>query len=134
MTEKIGVLVGWEQSFPKAFIERCNKIPGVHAELAKIGGTPERFESPYKVLIDRISQEVKHYRFYLKAAALGGAYVINDPFWWSADDKFFNYSLAEKLGVAVPKTVLLPHFQHPPGTLIALIRSTNAGGKVFSMP
>jgi hypothetical protein len=69
-----------------------------------------------RVLIDRISQEVKHYRFYLKAAALGGACVINDPFWWSADDKFFNYALAARLGVAVPPTVILPHKQHPPGT------------------
>jgi len=42
--------------------------------------------------------------------------VINNPFWWSADDKFFNYALAEKLGVAVPKTVLLPSKQFPPMT------------------
>ena len=99
MTERIGILAGWEKSFPQAFIDRCNKVPGISAEFAKIGGTPERFVSPYRVLVDRISQEVKHYRFHLKAAALGGAYVINDPFWWSADDKFFGYSLASRIGV-----------------------------------
>lgn len=114
MTERIGVLVGWEQSFPRAFLERCNKVPGIVAELAKIGGTPERFTSPYNVLIDRISQEVRHYRFYLKAAALGGAYVINDPFWWSSDDKFFGYSLAAQLGIAVPRTVMLPQKDYIP--------------------
>jgi glutathione synthase/RimK-type ligase-like ATP-grasp enzyme len=114
MTEKIGVLVGWEQSFPKAFIERCNQVSGIHAEIAKIGGTPERWDSPYRVLIDRISQEVKHYRFYLKAAALGGAFVVNDPFWWSADDKFFGYSLAAQIGVAVPRTVMLPQQDYIP--------------------
>ena len=53
---------------------------------------------------------------YLKNAALSGTIVINNPFWWSADDKFFNYALATKLGVAVPRTVLLPHKQHPAGT------------------
>ena len=106
--DRIGLLCGWEESFPKAFIERCNKIPNIEAELAKIGGTPERFASPYRVLIDRISQEVKHYRFHLKAAALAGTYVINDPFWWSADDKFFGYSLVQRAGVAVPRTVMLP--------------------------
>jgi len=58
--------------------------------------------------IDRISHEVPYYRAMLKRMALEGTYIINNPFWWSADDKFFNYSLAEKLGVAVPKTVLLP--------------------------
>ena len=41
--------------------------------------------------------------------------MINNPFWWSADDKFFNYTLAAKLGVAVPPTVMLPHKQHPDG-------------------
>ena len=45
---------------------------------------------------------------WLCRAGSDGCQVINDPFWWSADDKFFNYSLAAKLGVAIPKTVLLP--------------------------
>ena len=114
MAEKIGILVGWEQSMPQAFIERCNKVPGIQAELATIGATPERFSCPYRVLVDRISQEVKHYRFYLKAAALSGTFVINDPFWWSADDKFFGFSLASQLGVAVPRTVLLPQKDYIP--------------------
>jgi hypothetical protein len=114
MAERIGILVGWEQSMPQAFIERCNKVPGIQAELATIGGTPERFQCPYRVLVDRISQEVKHYRFYLKAAALSGTFVINDPFWWSADDKFFGYSLAARLGVAVPRTVMLPQKDYIP--------------------
>lgn len=114
MAERIGILVGWEQSMPQAFIERCNRVPGIQAELAKIGGTPERFECPYRVLVDRISQEVKHYRFYLKAAALAGTFVINDPFWWSADDKFFGYSLAARLGVAVPRTAMLPQKDYIP--------------------
>ncbi len=114
MADKIGILVGWEQSMPQAFIERCNKVPGIQAEIAKIGGTPERFAAPYRVLVDRISQEVKHYRFYLKAAALSGTFVINDPFWWSADDKFFGYSLAARLGVAVPRTALLPQKDYIP--------------------
>jgi hypothetical protein len=35
---------------------------------------------------------------------------------WSADDKFFNYALAHRLGVAIPPTVILPHKEHPPGT------------------
>jgi glutathione synthase/RimK-type ligase-like ATP-grasp enzyme len=114
MSERIGVLVGREDSFPQAFIDRCNRSPGITAELATIGGTPERFTCPYRVLVDRISQEVKHYRFYLKAAALGGAFVINDPFWWSADDKFFGYSLSARIGVATPRTVMLPQKDYIP--------------------
>ncbi|HLT32005.1 MAG TPA: hypothetical protein VK013_18340 [Myxococcaceae bacterium] len=108
MTKRIGLIVGMEDTFPAAFMEAVNRTPGYTAELAKIGGTPEVFTSPYAVLIDRLSHEVPFYRFHLKAAMLGGAYVINDPFWWSADEKFFGFSVAPKLGVKVPRTVMLP--------------------------
>lgn len=108
MTERIGLIVGMEDTFPQAFIARVNETPGFRAELAKIGGTPEVFDAPYRVLIDRLSHEVPFYRFHLKAASLAGSYVINDPFWWSADEKFFGFSLAAKIGVQVPRTVMLP--------------------------
>jgi len=113
MTERIGIIVGMEDTFPHAFIAKVNQTPGFHAELAKLGGTRERIEHPqYRVLIDRLSHEVPFYRFHLKAAALAGTYVINDPFWWSADDKFFGYSLARKIGVRVPRTVILPQHSY----------------------
>jgi hypothetical protein len=109
VTERIGLIVGWEDSFPAAFIAKINETPGFKAELARIGATrAEGFQSPYRVLVDRLSHEVPHYRFHLKAAALAGTFVINDPFWWSADEKFFGFSLASKIGVAVPRTVMLP--------------------------
>jgi hypothetical protein len=114
MTKRIGLVVGMEWSFPPAFIAKVNETPGVVAEYAKLGGTPETFKSPYDVLIDRLSHEVPFYRFHLKAASLSGTYVINDPFWWSADEKFFGYSLAAKLGVAVPRTVMLPSHSYIP--------------------
>lgn len=80
------------------------------AELALLGACPEVTDPPrYDVIVDRISHEVGFYRAYLKAAALQGTAVINDPFWWEADEKFFECTLARKLGVAVPKTVVLPN-------------------------
>ena len=51
----------------------------------------------------------------MKQAALQGTYVINNPFWCSADDKFFNYALATKLGVASPRTLVLPNKDYVPG-------------------
>ena len=69
----------------------------------KLAGTRMGEPPPYRVIVDRISHEVEYYRGYLKHAALKGTYVINNPFWWTADDKFFNYSVAAKLGVAIPK-------------------------------
>jgi hypothetical protein len=59
----------------------------------------------------------------LKRCALEGTYVINNPFWWSADDKFFNYSLATKLGVAIPKTVLLPQKDYIEGVTNESLRN-----------
>jgi hypothetical protein len=113
---KVGLLCGREVSFPPAFLERVNtlgKKNGVSAEFVKLGGTRMGEPARYRVIVDRISHEVEYYRGYLKHAVLQGTYVINNPFWWTADDKYFNYSVASKLGVAVPKTVLLPQKGYP---------------------
>jgi hypothetical protein len=113
---KVGILCGREYAFPPAFIDRVNQIGaphGISAEYVKLGGTPMGEPARYRVIVDRISHEVDYYRGYLKHAALEGTYVINNPFWWTADDKFFNYAVAQKLGVAVPKTVLLPQKSYP---------------------
>ena len=114
----IGVLFGMENVFPGALVERINAmgVAGVSAEFVQIGGVKMEGPCPYRVVVDRISHDIPFYRAWLKTAALDGAYVINNPYWASADDKFFNYALAKRLGVAVPPTVLLPHKEHPPGT------------------
>src|SRR3989442_10414228 len=108
MTERIGIIVGMEDSFPAAFVEKVNQTPGFRGEILRIGGVRERPPLTHRVIVDRLSHEVPFYRFFLKSAALSGTYVINDPFWWSADDKFFGYSLAAKIGIATPRTILLP--------------------------
>jgi hypothetical protein len=115
---KIGIIYGMENTFPGALVERINSlnVTGIRAEHVHIGGVEMAKPSGYRVIVDRISHDIPFYRAYLKNAALGGTIVINNPFWWGADDKFFNYALAGKIGVAVPKTVLLPHHSHPPGT------------------
>lgn len=116
--KKIGILFGQENTFPPAFVERVNskKEPGITAELLKLDKVIQAEPCGYDVIIDRISQDVPFYRGFLKNAAISGTAVINNPFWWSADEKFFNNALAAKIGVAVPKTVLLPSNQHPPDT------------------
>ncbi len=114
--KKVGLLCGREFSFPPAFIERVKALgakDGVTAEFVKLGGTRMDEPAKYSVIVDRISHEVEYYRGYLKHAVLQGSYVINNPFWWTADDKYFNYSMAAKLGIAIPKTVLLPQKGYP---------------------
>lgn len=117
--KKIGILFGQERSFPMAFIERINSknIPGIMAEPVKIDKVIQGESSGYAVIIDRISQDVPFYRAYLKNAALCGTAVVNNPFWWSADEKFFNNCLSTKINVPVPKTVILPSRDLPSDTV-----------------
>ena len=116
--KKIGILFGQENTFPQAFVERVNqKAPaGITAEFVSIDQVEQNVPADYAVIIDRISQDVPFYRAYLKNAALTGTAVINNPFWWSADEKFFNNALAVQLGVPVPRTVLLPSKERPSDT------------------
>ncbi|MEM9324768.1 MAG: hypothetical protein AAGA85_03895 [Bacteroidota bacterium] len=116
--KKIGILFGMENTFPWAFIDRVNekKVKGIEAEAVSIDQVQQAKPTDYAVIIDRISQDVPFYRAYLKNAAISGTAVINNPFWWSADEKFFNNALAESIGVPVPKTVLLPSSHRPPDT------------------
>lgn len=122
---RIGVLFGLENTFPGALVERINSknIEGIVAEFVQTGGVA--FDRPprYTVIVDRISHDVPFYRAFLKHAALWGCVVINNPFWWSADDKFLNYTLAAKLGVAVPQTAMLPHKNLPAGATERAMRN-----------
>lgn len=116
--KKIGVLFGQERSFPMAFVESVNSknVPGISAEPVRIEKVVQGEASGYAVIVDRISQDVPFFRAFLKNAALCGTAVINNPFWWSADEKFFNNCLATKIGVPVPKTVILPSRDLPADT------------------
>src|SRR5215470_11584718 len=121
---KIGILVGMENTFPPALIEKINGMNvGVTAEYIKVGGVKMGEPTPYRLIFDRISHDIPFFRSYLKNAVLNGAVVVNNPFWWSSDEKFFGYSLATKLGVAVPKTVLLPQKSYKQGVSDSSLRN-----------
>ncbi len=122
--KRVGLLVGRESSFPEALIAEINRRDrGVVAEMAKVGATPMNATCQYDVLIDRISHEVPFYQSYLKNALLQGKYLINNTFWRIADDKFFGTALAESIGIAVPKTVMLPNKDYIPGIVPESLRN-----------
>src|SRR5713101_8128732 len=108
-----------ENTFPPALVEKINsmKVDGVEAEFVKIGGIRMDEPKKYAVIIDRISQDIPFYRAYLKNAMLQRTIVINNTFWWTADDEYFSYALAHRMGVAIPRSVILPHHGHPPDTI-----------------
>jgi glutathione synthase/RimK-type ligase-like ATP-grasp enzyme len=116
--KRIGILFGMEDTFPAALIDAVNQRGGSDAEAGpvEISFLKDDGVFGYDLILDRISHEVPFYRTYLKCAAASGVRVVNNPIWWSADDKFFDNLVAKAAGVAVPRTVLLPHKQHPPNT------------------
>ncbi len=116
--KKIGILHGKERSFPEAFVARVNSknVEGILAEPVMISHAMQGESSGYSVIIDRISQDVPFYRTWLKNAAVTGTAVINNPFWWSADDKYFNNCLMTKVDVPVPKTAIIPSRDLPDDT------------------
>jgi hypothetical protein len=118
MVRRIGILFGMEDTFPWALIRAINERSEqeIEAEPVEVSYLRDKGSARYDLILDRISHEVPFYRTYLKCAVFQGTRVINNPFWWSADDKFFDNLVAESLGVAVPRTVLLPHKKHPPNT------------------
>lgn len=124
--KKIGVLRGMETTFPDALVPYINEHyadQGVTAEFVMLDTVHDNAIPEYDVIMDRISHEVPFYRSYLKWAAIKGTYIVNNPFWWSADDKFIDNVIAEQVGVAVPKTAILPHNQHPPNTQTTSFRN-----------
>jgi len=116
--KKIGILFGQERSFPEAFVKRVNELAEGEfvAEYVNIDKIFQGEPLDYAVILDRISQGVPFYRAAMKNAAITGTAVINNPFWWSADEKFFNNALAVKLGIPVPKTALIPSRDLPTDT------------------
>jgi hypothetical protein len=116
--KRIGLLFGMEDTFPWALINAINARgkEQVEAAAAEISYLKDDGVFPYDLILDRISHEVPFYRTYLKCAAASGVKIVNNPIWWSADDKFFDNLVAKAVNVAVPRTVLLPHKDYPPNT------------------
>lgn len=116
--KKIGILNGRENTFPQALIQKINAIApkNIRAESVMVEEVLLAQPLDYQVIIDRISQDVPFYRAWLKQMALTGTAVLNNPLWWSADDKYSNVVIAQKLGIPVPKTVLLPSKDMPNNT------------------
>lgn len=123
--KKIGVLFGTEDTFPWALMDRINSMnaPDVHADMIKFDGVRMGEPTGYRVIIDRISHEIPFYRAAMKNAVIAGSFVVNNPFSSGVEDRFFSSALASKLGLAVPKAVALPHYQHPAGATEKSLRN-----------
>jgi hypothetical protein len=123
--KRIGLLFGMEDTFPWALADAITTLGGGEIDCApvEISALRDTQEFDYALILDRISHEVPFYRTFLKVAAARGVQIVNSPFWWSADDKYFGNIVAASVDVATPRTILLPHKHRPPNTEASSFRN-----------
>jgi hypothetical protein len=96
-----------EDPFADAVVQALERRePGIAQRVA--AGPQQASDSPpVRVLLDRQSYLERFLLAWVRGLAMKGTYVVNNPFSWSADDKFLEAILADHLGIPTPRTVLL---------------------------
>jgi hypothetical protein len=115
----IGLLLGAEEDWPQAFealLQRVGPVilDGHEHEFGSRRLTIEPFDltDPVRVglVIDRLAYWYYHPREWLKKAALmNGTYLLNSPFTFQAMEKHSAYCAMLRLGLKIPRTVLVPY-------------------------
>ncbi|GAB2677304.1 ATP-grasp domain-containing protein [Kribbella swartbergensis] len=115
----IGLLLGAEEDWPQAFealLQRVGPVTldGSEHEFGSRRLTIEPFDltDPVRVglVIDRLAYWYYHPREWLKKAALmNGTYLLNSPFTFQSMEKHSAYCAMLRLGLKIPRTVLVPY-------------------------
>jgi hypothetical protein len=116
----IGLLLGTEEDWPKAFEEILRRLGPVEGpdgtrhsfECERITIEPFRLRDrpKYDLVIDRLAYWYYHPREWLKKVALmDGVYLLNSPFTFQSMEKHAAYCAMMRLGLKVPETVLVPY-------------------------
>jgi hypothetical protein len=115
----IGLLLGAEEDWPQAFEQILRFVGPLHVDgsshtIATERLTIEPFDltDPVRtgLVIDRLAHWYFHPREWLKKAALfDGTYLLNSPFTFQSYEKHAAYCAMLRLGLKVPKTILVPY-------------------------
>jgi hypothetical protein len=116
----IGLLLGTEEDWPKAFEEILRRLGAVQGPdgtrhefgCERITIEPFRLQDRprYDLVIDRLAYWYYHPREWLKKVALmDGVYLLNSPFTFQSMEKHAAYCAMMRLGLKVPETVLVPY-------------------------
>ena len=94
---KVGLLCGREYAFPPAFIDRVNTLGRPHLDH---GGAREADRHDHRAVGLPGDRRPDFARGRVpprlpEARRADRTYVISNPFWWTADDKFFNCAVAQ---------------------------------------
>ncbi len=116
----IGLLLGTEEDWPRAFAEVLRRLGPVDGpdgtkhtfdcERISIEPFDLRDRPRYELVIDRLAYWYYHPREWLKKAALmDRVYLLNSPFTFQSMEKHAAYCAMIRLGLHVPDTVLVPY-------------------------
>ena len=120
VTHLVGLLLGTEEDWPTAFETLAGRLgqivdgSGRKHQLATERVTIEPFnlrDKPrHSLVIDRLAYWYYHPREWLKKIALmDDVYLLNSPFTFQSMEKHAAYCAMLRLGLKVPKTVLVPY-------------------------
>ena len=123
-THLIGMLLGTEEDWPTAFETLVSRIgPIADASGTKHRLTTERItmepfdlraKARHDLVVDRLAYWYYLPREWLKKVALmDDVYLLNSPFTFQSMEKHAAYCAMLRLGLKVPRTVLVPH-KNPP--------------------
>jgi hypothetical protein len=115
----IGLLLGAEEDWPQAFEALLRRVGPVKADgrthefgTERLTIEPFDLNDPVRVglVIDRLAYWYYHPREWLKKAALmNGTYLLNSPFTFQSMEKHSAYCAMLRLGLKIPRTVLVPY-------------------------
>jgi hypothetical protein len=116
----IGLLLGAEEDWPQAFEALLGRVGPVKDQTGtthefsaeRLSIEPFDLTDPVRVglVIDRLAYWYYHPREWLKKAALmNGTYLLNSPFTFQAMEKHSAYCAMLRLGLKIPRTVLVPY-------------------------
>ena len=102
---KIGILEFRDNDFIRSIIAG---LPDIQTEFIHAGQLPHPSPSPYGVIVDRVSFCDPFLRQMMRYWSLGGAYVLNNPFFTQLFDKLSELLVYDRLHIRHARTVLLP--------------------------
>jgi len=105
MITQVGIL---EYSGDRLMSDVVSRLGDITTKFISLGSEEIPCAHEFQVVVDRLSFHYPFLREIMKNMALGGTYVINNPFTASATNKILDMGVGSQMGIDFPKTMVLP--------------------------
>lgn len=107
---KIGLLCNKKEEFALDIKQKL-EAQGCNVEFISLRQQLLPMKKEFDVILDRDGFENEFLRESMKAIAMNGTYIINNPFAYTAANKIMDTMLCSELGIETPKTIFLPQIE-----------------------